>query len=347
MTWNAVPDSDAYRFLSNVRPVLPREPCAKWPGMSAALQQSRTSGEPGMDEKGAHAIQRLHEQFGAAEAVILIVDDEPTIIDIVKLYLEDAGYRRFVTTTDPSQALRLVEEASPDVVLLDVLMPGLSGLEVLAAIRAIDRPSPVPVLVLVSATDARTKQQALALGASDFLAKPVDPSEMVLRLRNVLAAKVYQDRLAYVDEITGLPNRRHFLERLKRTVLRNQGANRVCALLHIGLDPFQKLNDVLGYKETEGLLRTIAERLEQHLRPGDVLAVNPPLVEVALCRASRAMSLWSCCRVSTALKRYQRLRSACCMRWMIQLLAVIMSCESAPVLVWLFVRSMRMTRTRS
>lgn len=55
--------------------------------MSAALQQSRTSGEPGMDEKGAHAIQRLHEQFGAAEAVILIVDDEPTIIDIVKLYL--------------------------------------------------------------------------------------------------------------------------------------------------------------------------------------------------------------------------------------------------------------------
>ena len=136
---------------------------------------------------GTHS-DSLPEQFAPDDAVILIVDDEPSIIELVRIYLEDAGYRRFVTTTDPTEALRLVEESAPDAVLLDVLMPGLNGLQILAEIRALARPSPVPVLVLTSATDSHTKHEALKLGATDFLAKPVDPSELVLRLHNVLVA---------------------------------------------------------------------------------------------------------------------------------------------------------------
>ena len=212
----------------------------------------------------------MNSQLGPEKAVIMIVDDEPAIIEIVRLYLEDAGYRRFVTTTDPTQALALIDQSAPDVVLTDVLMPGLNGLDLLAQIRASARASPLPVLVLTSATDAFTKQESLRLGASDILSKPVDPSELTLRLRNVLIAKAYQDRLAYVDEVTGLPNRRHFHERLKRTMLRAKRANRVCALLHIGLDQFQKVSDALGFKKTEVLLRAISERIGQNLRPGDV-----------------------------------------------------------------------------
>ncbi|MFT5445158.1 MAG: diguanylate cyclase (GGDEF)-like protein [Gammaproteobacteria bacterium] len=228
------------------------------------------------DRSRTQSADWLKVQLRPENATILIVDDEPAIIEIARLYLEDAGYRHFVTTTDPTQALTLIEESAPDAVLLDVLMPGLSGLEILASIRATARPSPLPVLVLTSATDASTKQNALELGASDFLAKPVDPSELTLRLRNVLTAKAYQDRLAYVDEVTGLPNRRHFLERLRRTVVRTQRANCVCALLHIGLDRFQTVNDALGYKETETLLRDIAERIDLNLRPGDVLGNDSP-----------------------------------------------------------------------
>jgi len=212
------------------------------------------------------------EQFSPGDAVILIVDDEPTIIELLRIYLEDAGYRRFVTTTDPTEALRLIEESAPDAVLLDVLMPGLNGLEILARIRAMAQPSPMPVLILTSATDAPTKHEALKLGATDFLGKPVDPSELVLRLHNVLAAKTYQDRLAYVDEVTGLLNRRHLLERLERTLA--AGARRTspaCTLLHIGLDRFQKINAALGFNETESLLRAVAKRIESHLRSGDLL----------------------------------------------------------------------------
>ena len=76
----------------------------------------------------------------------------------------------------------------------------------------------VPVIVLTSSTDAETKLKALELGATDFLAKPTDPSELALRLRNTLSAKAYRDRLANYDSVTALPNRRLLVDRLERAL---------------------------------------------------------------------------------------------------------------------------------
>jgi putative two-component system response regulator len=138
------------------------------------------------------------------ESKIMIVDDESYNILVVRKYLQDNGYKNCVATSDSSAAMELIRRHRPDVVLLDVMMPGVSGLEILQAMRAEPETEHLPVLILTAATDSETKQNALDLGATDFLPKPVDPNELVPRVRNVLVAKAYQDRLAdqaeYLDQ---------------------------------------------------------------------------------------------------------------------------------------------------
>jgi putative two-component system response regulator len=131
-----------------------------------------------------------------ADARIAIVDDEPLNIQVVQKYLHDAGYRRFITTSQPATALELLRRERPDLVLLDIMMPGVSGLEILRALKADQATCRIPVLILTVVSDARVKYEAINLGAADFLNKPVDPHEVVPRVRNALVAKMYQDELA-------------------------------------------------------------------------------------------------------------------------------------------------------
>lgn len=134
------------------------------------------------------------------DANVMVVDDESFNIDLVQAYLEDEGFGNFITTTDSTAALSMVRTHRPDIVLLDVKMPKVNGLEILQAMREDRELRLIPVLILTASTTSETKLEALRLGASDFLAKPVDPSELVLRVENVLSAKAYQDHLAQYSE---------------------------------------------------------------------------------------------------------------------------------------------------
>ena len=131
----------------------------------------------------------------ASPAKIMIVDDEPINIKVVRKYLERGGYQDFVTTDDATSAMRLFEQQRPDVVLLDLMMPNVGGLEILEEIRKSAGAVPTPVLVLTATDDQETKLSALELGATDFLRKPVDPTDLVPRVKNVLAVKAHQDHL--------------------------------------------------------------------------------------------------------------------------------------------------------
>jgi len=127
---------------------------------------------------------------------IMIVDDEPINIKVVQKYLRNVGYDRFVSTTDSTEALAKIIFEQPDVVVLDVMMPHVNGMEILEAMRADPSVKHVPVLILTASADADTKLQALELGATDFLGKPVDKSELVVRIRNMLTVKAHRDHLA-------------------------------------------------------------------------------------------------------------------------------------------------------
>ncbi len=129
-------------------------------------------------------------------AKILIVDDEKLNIEVVQGYLEQEGYRNFFRTTDATKAIELIQQVQPDVVLLDVMMPQVGGLEILAKMREDEKMYHIPVIILTACTGTETKLEALRLGPSDFLAKPVDACELILRLRNVLTVKSFQDHLA-------------------------------------------------------------------------------------------------------------------------------------------------------
>ncbi len=204
-------------------------------------------------------------------ASIMMIDDEPIMIDLVRAFLDDAGYREFVGLSKPSLAMERIHAERPDVILLDLFMPKVSGFEILEQVRNDSQLKSTPVIVMTSASDAATKLKVLELGATDFLEKPVDPSELALRLRNTLAFKAYRDRSAFFDALTGLPNRRLFLNQLATAVRRAQRTSTFCALLSIDLDRFKQVNETLGHRAGDSLLKAVADRLQGIIRGTDAI----------------------------------------------------------------------------
>jgi diguanylate cyclase len=211
-----------------------------------------------------------HSEQGEAAPVIsnltvLMIDDEPMLTDVIQAYLEDAGYSRLVAVNDPTLALETARRCKPSLVLLDLMMPKVSGFDILAQMRADEALRYVPVIVLTAASDPATKLRALDLGATEFLAKPVDASELVLRVRNSLALKVYQDRLANSDPLTGLPNRRSFVDRTNASIeharVLSKSVNSRLSLLHVKLDRFHQVSALLGPAASEQMLSRVARRL--------------------------------------------------------------------------------------
>jgi diguanylate cyclase (GGDEF)-like protein len=196
---------------------------------------------------------------------LMLVDDDPIMLEMVQVYLEEAGYSAFICTSDPAQAMRLMRAHRPDLLLLDLMMPGITGFDILGDVRADPDLGYTPVIILTAESDPASKLKALELGATDLLTKPVDPSELRLRVRNVLAFKAYQDRLADTDVLTGLSNRRKFTSSLETTLNAHEGGSRGCALLHVDLDRFKQINDTLGHHVGDRLLCAAAERLQRKI----------------------------------------------------------------------------------
>ena len=124
------------------------------------------------------------------QARILIVDDEAANVLLVQRLLEDAGYGALTTTTDSRRVLELYRSVHPDLILLDLMMPHLDGLAVLEQLRGeIPADAYVPVLVLTADVTLEAKRRALAAGARDFLTKPFEQFEVLLRIRNLLETR--------------------------------------------------------------------------------------------------------------------------------------------------------------
>ena len=125
-----------------------------------------------------------------AEAKLLIIDDNPAMVMFLQGLLEKVGYRRLISTTDPREALDLFEGVPPDLVILDLNMPHLDGFQVLRLFRErIPAAHYLPILVLTGNVVTEARQRALLYGAKDFLTKPFEPIELLLRLHNLLEAR--------------------------------------------------------------------------------------------------------------------------------------------------------------
>ncbi|MBM3215238.1 response regulator [Candidatus Poribacteria bacterium] len=133
-------------------------------------------------------------------AAILIVDDHQENIDLLVDILEDAGFRRLLTTTDPRRVEDIVRDESPDVVLLDLRMPYMDGFAVMERLRAMPSRAHVPILVLTAAQERETRLRALASGANDFLSKPFDTAEVRVRIRNLIVASLLYQGIAEASQ---------------------------------------------------------------------------------------------------------------------------------------------------
>jgi PAS domain S-box-containing protein len=186
-------------------------------------------------------------------ARILIIDDQPGMVEILRMILEQDGFSQIRATTDPLESIRLFGEFQPDLVLLDLLMPALSGWKVLAGLRAIMRAdAPLPILVVSADRKAGTRSEALRRGASDFVAKPFDTADILARIKNLL-------------EI-GFHHRRKADEALRESEERFSSAFEFApigmALISLDgrlLKVNEMLCDLLGYSEGDLLIRTIQD----------------------------------------------------------------------------------------
>ena len=214
----------------------------------------------------------VEQEAVLADSFIMMVDDEPIMLDLIQVFLEDAGCDHFIGLSESVKAVAQVTDKQPDVLLLDLVMPDVTGFEVLRQLRSQPETKHLPIVVLTSSSDGPTKLEALELGATDFLAKPVDPSELVLRVRNILTVKAYQDQLAYYDALTGLPNRILCRDRLSSTLLNPVSDDSRSAIIVLRLAGLKRISDSYGSRVGDALMKAAAKRLSKTLLGIDLLS---------------------------------------------------------------------------
>lgn len=221
----------------------------------------RTYGTSLTEHADLEALQEQAREL-MQHAKIMMVDDEEINMDVLCVHLEAEGYSRFVSISDSRVAMETLRREEPDVLLLDLVMPTVSGFDILAEMRRDDNLKNIPVLVLTSADDPETKLKALKLGATDFLAKPIDASELALRMGNTLTSRAWQRRMTHVDTLTELPNRRCFTGILKRRLDHIDEHTPPAAMVLINIIRFKSINDSLGPAAGNDVLKLFVNRLQ-------------------------------------------------------------------------------------
>ncbi len=204
-------------------------------------------------------------------AKIMLVDDEPLNTEVLQTYLSGEGYSNFVTVSESQEALEIMRRELPDVVLLDLMMPVVSGFDILTAMREDHRLKTIPAIILTSSDDADTKLSALKLGAMDFLAKPVDASELALRLRNTIAAKAYQHHLINFDQLTGLAKQELFVDNIHAALPHIQYAEGSAAVMIVRIENMSQINNSLGRDHGNELILAFSRKLQSCSQPAEVL----------------------------------------------------------------------------
>jgi diguanylate cyclase (GGDEF)-like protein len=212
-------------------------------------------------------------------ARVLIVDDSMVIRAVVRGWLEEHDYE-VTEVADGESALEYCLATPPDIVLLDIEMPGLNGHDVLARLKSQDTLRDIPVVFLTNHSGMDEVLRGLHGGANDFLSKPFEPAELVARVGAAARVKKLQDELhrrndeldtlSRTDLLTGLFNRRHLDEQLSSHVSTARRHDHTLGVLLLDLDHFKNVNDTHGHLAGDLVLCEFARRVEGALRAGDV-----------------------------------------------------------------------------
>jgi diguanylate cyclase (GGDEF)-like protein len=213
-------------------------------------------------------------------ARILIVDDQEANVRLLERMLGGAGYQRVSSTRDPLAVCPLHRDNHYDLILLDLEMPGLDGFQVLEGLKALETEGYVPVLVITAQPGHQLR--ALEAGARDFVSKPFDLAEVLMRVRNMLEVRLLHEAarhharlleaLALNDPLTGLANRRLLADRMSMALVHARRNKSAMAVVYLELDGFKQVNDTLGHGAGDVLLNLVAGRLVATVREEDTVA---------------------------------------------------------------------------
>jgi diguanylate cyclase (GGDEF)-like protein len=210
----------------------------------------------------------------AGKARLLVVDDQPINIRVLTHIFADQ-YRVFMATGG-QQALDFCRQTPPDLVLLDIVMPGVDGYAVCTALKADPATRDIPVIFVTAYTDAAQESQGLEVGAVDFISKPVNPAVVRARVKTHLTLKFQSDllrQLVFLDGLTGVFNRRYFDQQLNIEMARAVRAQSPLSLIMLDVDFFKRFNDHYGHQAGDDCLRQVAQTLKESLRrPADLVA---------------------------------------------------------------------------
>lgn len=205
---------------------------------------------------------------------ILVVDDETMNIELLADLLEDDYDVSFATGGE--QALALAAGERPDLILLDVLMPGMDGYDVCTRLKQDVVTAGIPVIFVTALGDTEAETRGLDLGAVDYVTKPISPGIVRARIRNHIELKRARDtlaRLATTDGLTGLANRRAFDDRLATEHRRLGRSGGELSLILLDIDHFKLFNDTYGHLAGDDCLRQVGRALQGVVRrPADLAA---------------------------------------------------------------------------
>jgi diguanylate cyclase (GGDEF)-like protein len=205
---------------------------------------------------------------------LLLVDDQP--INIQTLYQIFHSDHEVFMATSGAQALDFCRNSPPDLILLDVVMPEMDGLETCRQLKADAATADIPIIFVTAQSDPMDETRALETGGVDFIAKPVNPAVVRARVKTHLTLKAQGDllrSLAFIDGLTGVANRRRFDETLQAEWRRCGRGNSPLALLMIDIDHFKRYNDRYGHQAGDACLQKVAAALKERFgRSHDLVA---------------------------------------------------------------------------
>jgi two-component system cell cycle response regulator len=226
--------------------------------------------------------------------VILIADDDPTNVRMLGELLKNE-YDIYIAG-DGTEAVKLAKEIIPDLILLDVMMPGLDGYAVCRLLRGNGATAEIPVIFVTARNNADDIVRGFEAGGMDYIAKPFYPQELYARIkthidlkniqknciddavrleeanRKLAAALEQMEIMARVDPLTGLANRRYFLERIEQEVARSRRKGRPLSIVMTDIDDFKKINDTNGHDCGDAVLRRVADIMRECTRLEDMAA---------------------------------------------------------------------------
>jgi len=216
---------------------------------------------------GAARIPMVHPdsrtaEHGVAKQRILIADDEPDIRHLLRTRLELEGFS-VLEACDGLEAVRVAQDEAPDLIVLDVMMPQLDGVEVCNRLRASFTTRHIPVIMLTARAGRDDKLSGLTRGANDYVTKPFELNELMQRIRNTLD---WSSQQRSASPLTGLPGNHSINTEIRRRL----AEGKPFALLQIDVDHFKSFNDYYGYGRGDEAIQLLARILSESVyRSGD------------------------------------------------------------------------------